>query len=88
MNSIRIYTKSYCPYCDRAKHLLKSKGYSFEEIDVEHDEGLYEKLKTQTGHRTVPQIFIGDHFVGGFTDMKALDDEGKLDELIRGATGK
>lgn len=83
MKAIKIYTKDYCPYCVRAKNLLKGKGLEFEEINVE-DEALFEELKKRTGLRTVPQIFVGDQLIGGFTDLKAMDDSGKFDGLLHG----
>ena len=84
MPSVRVYSKSNCPYCVRAKALLSKKGVSFEEIDVERDDGLRTWLVEATGQRTVPQIFVGDRSLGGFTDVDALDREGKLDLILRG----
>lgn len=84
MAHVLVYTKSYCPYCDRAKNLLKNKGVTFEEISVENDENLYSELKKKTGMLTVPQIFINDELIGGFTDLAALDQQGKLDEKLKG----
>jgi glutaredoxin 3 len=84
MLRVRVYSKSNCPYCVRAKALLSKKGVSFEEIDVERDDGLRTWLVEATGQRTVPQIFVGDRSLGGFTDVDALDREGKLDLILRG----
>jgi len=84
MPSVRVYSKSNCPYCVRAKALLAKKGVSFEEIDVERDDGLRTWLVEATGQRTVPQIFVGDRSLGGFSDVDALDREGKLDLILRG----
>lgn len=84
MSSVRVYSKSNCPYCVRAKALLTKKGVSFEEIDVERDDGLRTWLVEATGQRTVPQIFVGDRSLGGFSDVDALDREGKLDPILRG----
>ena len=84
MPSVRVYSKSNCPYCVRAKALLAKKGVSFEEIDVERDDGLRTWLVEATGQRTVPQIFVGDRWLGGFSDVDALDREGKLDLILRG----
>ena len=83
MKTIKVYTKDYCPYCDRAKNLLKNKGLAFEVIDVENDEKLFEELKAKTGLRTVPQIFVGDQLICGFTDLKAMDDAGQFDPLVQ-----
>lgn len=66
---VTIYTKDYCPYCDRAKEYLSSRGIAFEEIDVTRDPQAYAQLRERTHHMTVPQIFIGEQFVGGYTDM-------------------
>lgn len=84
MAPVKIYSKTYCPYCDRAKALLKSKGVPFEEINLEGKPDEMQALVQQTGMRTVPQIFIGGKLVGGFTDLAALDQAGKLDALLAG----
>lgn len=77
-----IYSKQICPFCDRAKALLKNKNVTFEEIMVDNDPSLYQKLKEQTGLLTVPQIFINDELIGGFTDLAALERDGELDKLL------
>lgn len=77
-----VYSKDYCPYCDRAKALLKSKGVAFEAIELQDHPGEFEKLKARTGLMTVPQIFIGEKLIGGFSDMAELDREGELDKLL------
>jgi glutaredoxin 3 len=84
MNDIVIYTKDYCPYCTRAKDLLKRKGRSdFREIDITTDAGAQqEMLGKANGRKTVPQIFIGTTHVGGYDDLAALDREGRLDGLL------
>jgi glutaredoxin 3 len=84
MANVRVYTKQQCPYCVRAKSLLAKKGVAFEEIDVEHDDALRTWLVEASGQRTVPQIFVGDRPLGGFSDLDALDREGKLDPILRG----
>ena len=86
MKAVRIYTTPYCPYCVRAKRLLDRKRVPYKEIDVANDDEARERLTAQTGIRTVPQIFIGDECVGGSDDLHALEEEGKLDELL-GKTG-
>ncbi len=86
MADIVIYTKDYCPYCVKAKNLLKHKGKSFREIDITRDEKLQQEMVTKSGgRRTVPQIFIGNTHVGGFDDLAALDKAGKLDALLAGS---
>lgn len=82
MAKVVIYSTDYCPYCNAAKALLKAKGVAFTEINVEGDHAKRQWLVLTTGQRTVPQIFINDKPVGGFDDIKALDDAGKLDELL------
>jgi len=83
MATIKVYTTNYCPYCSAAKNLLKSKGVSFEEINVEGDDEKRTWLRSVTGQRTVPQIFINDKPIGGFTEMKSLDESGELDTLLK-----
>jgi glutaredoxin 3 len=82
MRRIKIYTTPICPYCVRAKALLKKKGASFEEIDVLTDRGAREEMEQKSGRRSVPQIFIGEVHVGGNDDLQALDREGALDPLL------
>jgi glutaredoxin 3 len=84
MPSVQIYTKRVCPYCTSAKVLLEKKGVSFEEIDVEDDDEKRAWLVETTGQRTVPQIFVDGRPLGGFSDVDALDKQGKLDALLRG----
>ena len=84
MKNVKMYSKQVCPYCDRAKALLKGKGISYEEIMVDGKPEIYTKLKEQTGHMTVPQIFIGDKFIGGFSELSALNASGELDQLLQG----
>jgi len=85
MTQITIYTKDYCPYCVKAKNLLKRKGVesSITEIDITHNEKLQQEMVAKSGGRkTVPQIFIGDKHIGGCDDLYALDAAGKLDPLL------
>jgi len=80
---VEVYTTSYCPYCVRAKSLLSRKGVAFEEIDVTDDEALRTKMiEMSGGRRTVPEIFINGKIIGGYDDLKALEDAGKLDGLL------
>ena len=83
MPVVEIYTKTFCPYCWRAKSLLESKGVSFKEIAVDFG-GDDKKTMVQraSGRTTVPQIFIGEIHVGGCDDLVALDRQGKLDQLL------
>ena len=81
-NHVKIYTKSHCPYCVRAKDLLNSKGVKFEEIHLDEHPEQFAELKNRTGMMTVPQIFIGEQLVGGYSELSALDKEKKLDALL------
>jgi glutaredoxin 3 len=86
MQPVKMYTTAVCPYCIRAKQILKSKGVeAIEEIriDMQPDERM--KMMEITGRRTVPQIFIGDTHVGGCDDLVALDGRGGLLPLLNGA---
>ncbi len=82
MAKVLIYTKSSCPYCVRAKDLLKRKGAAFDEIYLDDHPEQYAELKKKTGMMTVPQIFINDQLVGGFSELSALENAGKLDPLL------
>lgn len=83
MRKVEIYSKFACPYCVRAKMLLKRKGVEFEEYDITlGGPKRAEMLERAPGARTVPQIFIGDVHVGGSDDLAALDRAGKLDPLL------
>ncbi|HEY6099175.1 MAG TPA: glutaredoxin 3 [Anaeromyxobacter sp.] len=81
---VTVYTKQNCPFCVRTKRLLEKKGVAFEEISVEGDDELRVWLVEKTGQMTVPQIFAGDRSLGGFTDLDALEREGKLDPILAG----
>ena len=75
---LTIYTKDYCPYCVQAKNLLSSLGATYEEIDVTHNQELLREIAQKSRMRTVPQIFLDDECLGGYTDIAALHSEGKL----------
>lgn len=83
MKNIVVYSKDYCPFCHRAKDLLRSKGVKFEEVMVDIEtERMSEMIEKSNGRRTVPQIFIDDYHVGGCDELFALDHQGKLDDLL------
>jgi glutaredoxin 3 len=83
MSKVEIYTTRYCPYCISAKMLLNRKKVQFTEIDVSTDPAQRAAMvERANGRMTVPQIFIGDHHVGGSDDLHALDRAGKLDALL------
>jgi glutaredoxin 3 len=82
MAQVKIYTKSNCPYCDRAKELLKRKGSTYEEIHLDDDPAQFNELRNKTGLMTVPQIFIDNKLVGGFSELSGLDKAGQLDKML------
>jgi glutaredoxin 3 len=77
-----MYTTSWCPYCERVRKLLATKNVAIEEIDVEAAPEKRAEMHNRSGRSTVPQIFIGDHHVGGSDDLQALEQAGKLDGLL------
>ncbi len=84
MSPVKMYTTAVCPYCVRAKQLLKSRGVDqIEEVRVDLDPAERERMMSLTGRRTVPQIFIGDTHVGGCDDLMALDGRGGLMPLLQ-----
>ncbi|MGV3490497.1 MAG: glutaredoxin 3 [Devosia sp.] len=82
MKPVQIYTTTWCPYCTAAKSLLDKKGVPYEEVDANDPEVRVSMVARAHGRRTVPQIFIGEHHVGGYDDMAALDRRGQLDPLL------
>ncbi|MGZ5923041.1 MAG: glutaredoxin 3 [Rhizomicrobium sp.] len=83
MPKIKIYTTPICPYCVRAKALLKKKGAAFDEVDVFMDADARQEMEDKSnGARSVPQIFIGEKHVGGCDDLYALESRGQLDPLL------
>jgi glutaredoxin 3 len=86
MNAVRMYTTQVCPYCQRAKALLRQRGVEqIEEIRIDLDAAQRDHMIELTGRRTVPQIFIGDTHVGGCDDLIALDRAGGLLPLLGAA---
>ena len=83
MKSVRMYTTPICPYCVRAKSLFKRKGVEVEEVDIFMDIEARAEMEAKTGGaRSVPQIFIGDTYVGGCDELYALEKMGELDPLL------
>ena len=83
MKKITMYSGDPCPYCGAAKALLKSKNIEIEEFDIWKDAAkAKEMLKRTNGKRTIPQMFIGDHYIGGNDDLQALNRNGELDKLL------
>lgn len=82
---IKIYSSAFCPYCSWAKKMLDAKKASYTEIRIDQVEGAQQEMLTKSGGQmTVPQIFIGDVHVGGYTDMVKLDQAGNLDPMLAG----
>lgn len=82
MTKVTIYSLDYCPYCVQAKALLTNRGIPFEEILVDsRDHEMREQLRQRSGMKTFPQIFHGDTLIGGFSDLKARDEERGLADL-------
>ena len=84
MKKVVIYTGPMCNFCSAAKHLLNKKKVSYEEIDIGYDEKKREEmLKKSNGAKTIPQIFIEEKHVGGYVELKALENKGELDRLLK-----
>ncbi len=81
--NIIIYSTTVCPYCIRAKQLLERKGLDYKEVNLSNEAPEVRlELMQRTNHRTVPQIFINDQFIGGFDQLYALERDGQLDQLL------
>ncbi len=88
MPNIEVYSSLFCPYCARAKNLLKKKGVEFTEIDVDGDPAVREAMiERAQGRTSVPQIFFDDKLIGGSDDLMALEVSGELDQMLQ-ATGE
>lgn len=83
MANVKIYTKIYCPACDLAKQILTQKGVSFQEFVMDDKPQELQALIEKTRMRTVPQIFINNHLIGGCSDMMELDKKNQLDILLQ-----
>jgi glutaredoxin 3 len=82
--AVTLYVSDWCPYCRRARDLLKQKNVVFSEINVEDELKFREEMVARSNRRTVPQIFIGDRHVGGCDELFELERSGDLDRLIQG----
>ena len=80
---VEMYATDWCPYCQRARALLESKGVVFTEIDVEAVPGARSEMAARGGGDSVPQVFIGGRAVGGCDELQALDAAGRLDPLLK-----
>lgn len=83
MPTILIYSGNFCPYCTMAKKLLEKKGLVYTEINVDKNPALRQEMMQKTKRRTIPQIYIGEHHVGGFDELYALEKRGELDVLLQ-----
>ena len=83
MKSITVYMGPMCSYCDAAKRLLNKKNIPFKEINIALEEGkMEEMLKKSNGMKTIPQIFIENSHIGGYDELRTLENKGELDKLI------
>lgn len=86
--AVIMYGTTTCPYCGAARMLLTKKGVEFQDIVITDDSQLRTEMEQLSGRRTVPQIFVGDHHIGGFDDLYALEQDGNLDKLLTGQAGE
>ncbi len=82
MTPVIVYSTTWCPWCDRAKALLKTRGIAYDDVNIETQPDFRQKLLELTGGYTVPQIVIGEKPIGGFRELRALDASGELAELL------
>jgi glutaredoxin 3 len=78
-----MYVTGWCPYCMQARSLLESKGVAIEEVDVDAVPGARAEMRSRSGRSSVPQIFIGDNYVGGCDELHELDAAGRLDPMLK-----
>jgi glutaredoxin 3 len=83
MRTVTIFSTQWCPYCVAAKRFLTEKGVPWEEIDLTEDDAGRAALVERSGRRTVPQIYVGEHHIGGYDDLRALDSKGGLTPLVQ-----
>lgn len=88
MPLIKVYTKNFCAYCTAAKSLLTSQGYDFEEINLEGNFDLMRDVMEKSGQRTMPQIFVGDHSVGGYVELRAATSNGDFAALVAASSSE
>lgn len=82
MRKVTIYSTKFCPFCIQAKRLLETKAIAYEDKDLTQDIETRERLSAETGQQTVPMIFIGDEFVGGYQELAALESSGALNAKV------
>ena len=84
MADVVLYTKTYCPFSKECKEFLKKKGVDFDEKVIDSDPDTLAEMEAKTGERTdTPQVFINGHHIGTYDDLKALDETGKLNKLLK-----
>lgn len=86
MSRVRMYTTGWCGYCDAAKRLLAGRGIEFDEVDVSREPAFRQEIFNLTGGWTVPQIVIDERPIGGYTELRRLDADGRLDRLFAAAS--
>ncbi|MDG4811379.1 glutaredoxin 3 [Hydrogenovibrio sp. 3SP14C1] len=79
---IIVYATKTCPFCTMAKSLLDGKGLKYDLINVGTDRSMWQAMQEKSGRNTVPQVFVGDHHVGGFDELSAADRSGELDQIL------
>ncbi|MDI1351511.1 MAG: glutaredoxin 3 [bacterium] len=84
MAEVIMYSTGYCPYCTKARNLLNHKNIPFTEIRIDEHPGLRDEMISKSGRKTVPQIFINGQAIGGCDDLYALEDQGTLNQLLKG----
>jgi glutaredoxin 3 len=81
--TVMVYTGSFCGYCQQVKALLERRGIPYTERSVEDEPGLREKLMASSGRRTLPQVYVGERYIGGADELRALDASGELTKLMQ-----
>ena len=84
MTTVDIYTRDYCGFCTRAVHLLRQKGIPFNEFNASKDPSKRAEMIQRSGRNTFPQVFVGNHHIGGSDDLIAADHSGELDAALGG----
>jgi glutaredoxin 3 len=83
MAAVTVYTGGFCGYCLQVTSLLERRGIPYAEVNVEDEPGLREKLLARSGRRTLPQVFVGERYIGGADEIRALDASGELTQLMQ-----
>jgi glutaredoxin 3 len=81
--AVTVYTGNFCGYCTQVKALLERRGIPYTELSVEDEPGLRERLLARSGRRTLPQVFVGERYIGGADELRALDASGELNQLLQ-----